>query len=311
MQKIPMQKTDPLQPILAMRGKPNHGQSAHFRSYPQSLQDLTNPNGGFKVKLRRGRLRVQYTDNPWEMHLLSGRDRNFLGEWLQVCPAGSIYLDPRIGASTIEMWSELALKYGKKSFLTIERTRQLPQYKYPRQWLVKRCLDWLVAGGLLLLLSPLWLILMLWLRNSNHRQIITREWSVGGNGKIFPAYKFNLEPNGELDLELPENRGFRLRIERWLHHLGIHRLPLLLNVLRGDISLLGRNPRQVVDVLAMPHSERRYLNIVPGIFGIYKPCEQQDCRRIHSQELEYLRTWNLRKDMQIFAETAWKRILNK
>lgn len=269
----------------------------------KSLPNQSAPTSGFKVKFKQGNLLVQYTNNPWKMHLLSGRDRHFIREWLQVCPASRVYLDPKIDVTYLEIWCELAKKYGKKTFLVFERTRQSPPYRYPRQWLVKRCCDWWMSLGLLLLTTPLWLTIgFLWCC-LGHRQILRRQWCVGEGGKLFLSYQFNCQVTSEA----VGVGSFFTVCQRWLQNSAMGRLPLLLNVLRGEMGLLGICPRSIMDVLAMSNQQRRYLNIAPGIFPIPESGDLQDCTRISNWELEYLKTWSLWKEMQMLAKLVMGR----
>lgn len=278
-------------------------------SHPPREKSYTNqpvPTSGFKVKFKQGNLLVQHTNNPWKMHLLSGRNHYFINEWLQVCPAGRVYLDPKIDVTSLEVWCGLSRKYGKKTFLIFERTRQLPPYQYPRQWLIKRCCDWWISLGLLLLTTPFWLTIGCLFCCFGDRQILRRQWCVGGGGKLFLSYQFNCQ----VVTESVRVDNFFTGLQQWLQSSAMVRLPLLLNVLQGEMGLLGIYPRQMTDVLAMSNRQRRYLNIQPGIFPIhedYQDGDLQDCTRINNWELEYLQTWSLWKEVKMLAKLVMGR----
>jgi sugar transferase EpsL len=133
---------------------------------------------------------------------------------------------------------------------------------------MKRLFDLLVASAGLIALFPILLIVACLIRIKLGSPIIFRQHRPGLNGKLFELYKFRTmtdecDQNGEL---LPDE--IRLTsFGQFLRKLSLDELPQLLNVIKGDMSLVGPRPL-LVEYLAL-YSERQAKrhNVKPGITG--------------------------------------------
>jgi lipopolysaccharide/colanic/teichoic acid biosynthesis glycosyltransferase len=132
----------------------------------------------------------------------------------------------------------------------------------------KRLFDVLFSGLGLLVLSPLLLVLALLIRLSDGGPAFFRQDRVGYGGRVFRLWKFRTMVVGA------ERRGGQLTVEgddritrlgRHLRRLKWDELPQLLNVLRGEMSLVGPRPEVVRYVALYSEEERRVLDLVPGI----------------------------------------------
>lgn len=133
---------------------------------------------------------------------------------------------------------------------------------------MKRIFDVIVSSLLLLVLSPLLLISVLLIKSKLGSPVLFKQKRPGLNGKVFEIYKFRTMTN-----EVDEN-GHLLPNEMRLTEFGklirktsLDELPQLLNVLKGDISLVGPRPL-LVDYLKLytPEQARRH-EVRPGITG--------------------------------------------
>ncbi len=149
------------------------------------------------------------------------------------------------------------------------------------QSLAKRIFDLVVATIMLILSIPLFIIIPLLIRLDSRGRIIFRQKRVGENGRIFDMYKFrSMVENAEeklselVDLEQLDQPAFKIpddprvtRVGRFLRRTSLDELPQLINVLKGDMSMVGPRPEelQVVQYYQLWH--RRRLSIKPGITG--------------------------------------------
>ena len=193
----------------------------------------------------------------------------------------------------------------------------------PCSQLLKRCFDILAASAILVFLAPLVAVIALLVRREG-RPIFFAHTRIGRHGRLFKCLKFRtMVPDAakvlaELIVRDPIartewERSFKLkndpRITRLGHFLrksSLDELPQLLNVIRGEMSLVG--PRPVV-----PHELERYgdarhyyLQVRPGITGLWQISGRSDLdyeQRI-SLDTWYVRNWTLWYDISILLRTA-------
>jgi lipopolysaccharide/colanic/teichoic acid biosynthesis glycosyltransferase len=159
------------------------------------------------------------------------------------------------------------LSTGAQVELEITEHRALPQLM-PGPRLAKRLLDLTVALPTVALLFPLWLLLMLWIKLDSSGPVFFRQQRVGRGGRLFHIFKLRT-----MVVEA-ERRGAQLtvgadqRITRcghWLRHYKLDELPQLLNVIKGEMSLVGPRPEVPRYVDCYSPAERAILELTPGI----------------------------------------------
>ncbi|MBN3582415.1 sugar transferase [Algoriphagus aestuarii] len=136
------------------------------------------------------------------------------------------------------------------------------------QELIKRSLDILISGLMLLVLSPVFLFLIVILGSYFHSSPFFAQARPGKNGKIFYILKFKT-----MD-DLQDERGFMLpdekritTIGKWIRNSSLDEIPQLINVLKGDMSMVGPRPL-LREYLALYSSEQnRRHEMRPGVTG--------------------------------------------
>lgn len=190
-----------------------------------------------------------------------------------------------------------------------------------RMPLVKRLLDLVCSATVLIFLSPLLAVLAFAIRLSDGGPALFTQVRVGKDGRAFRVYKFRTmvvdaeRRKAEL-LALNSSDGvlFKMRQDPRVTALGAHirrwsidEFPQLINVLRGDMSLVG--PRPVLPDEASKYSDdvRRRLVVKPGMTGLWQVNGRSDISWDESVRLDlrYLENWSLALDLQIL----WKTIL--
>lgn len=119
------------------------------------------------------------------------------------------------------------------------------KYKFIQEWL-KRAGDILIAAVMLLLLSPLMLAVAILIRAGDHAPAIFTQQRLTKDGRIFTLYKFrSMEPGTEEDYSLTLAQDPRVTpIGRFIRKYRIDELPQLVNVLRGEMSMVGPRPER-------------------------------------------------------------------
>jgi lipopolysaccharide/colanic/teichoic acid biosynthesis glycosyltransferase len=135
----------------------------------------------------------------------------------------------------------------------------------------KRAFDLLVGGGVLLLVSPALAAMALAIRLDSPGPAWFRQRRLGLGGRPFSIFKFRTMAHGstQLGTGLETSRDdFRItRVGRFLRNLRLDELPQLLNVLKGEMSLVG--PRPLLPEFLPYYSpfDRRRLEVPPGMSG--------------------------------------------
>lgn len=185
---------------------------------------------------------------------------------------------------------------------------------------LKRALD--IVGALfgLVLLSPVLLAVALAVRLTSKGPVLFRQSRYGLNKRIFSMYKFRSmvvdaeQQQGKLE-HLNEAGGpvFKLRADpritavgRWIRKTSVDELPQLVNVLRGDMSLVGPRPLPTRDVSRFSEAWlMRRFSVRPGLTGLWQVSGRSDTTFAHwiQLDLQYIDTWSLALDLQIIART--------
>jgi undecaprenyl-phosphate galactose phosphotransferase len=191
---------------------------------------------------------------------------------------------------------------------------------WPRR--IKRGFDILVGGTLLLALSPLFGLIS-WRLMRKRGPVFYGHERVGKGGKRFTCLKFRtMVPNADQVLEdyltrHPEQRAewehhHKLkndpritRIGAWLRRTSLDELPQLINVIRGEMSLVGPRPVVVDELERYGDNLIYYLESHPGLTGLWQVSGRSDVtyrQRVHL-DCWYARNWSLWCDVVILIKT--------
>lgn len=187
----------------------------------------------------------------------------------------------------------------------------------------KRAFDIIVGSLLILLLAPLLLLLVILIRIESPGAALFAHRRLGKNGVPFNCYKFRsmvmnaqellpqlLEDNPELQEEW--NRDFKLkhdprvtRIGRILRQTSLDEIPQLINVLKGEMSLVGPRPIIAEEMERFGDAARDYMMVLPGITGLWQVSGRSDIDYQERVLMEswYVRNWSLWLDISLLFRT--------
>jgi lipopolysaccharide/colanic/teichoic acid biosynthesis glycosyltransferase len=246
----------------------------------------------------------------------------WLAECLKRSTARLVRIDPALGESTIKEWAEACEQTGKTLYLRLPAAAHLPNKQRGILWGWKRILDWSVAAVLLILLSPVFLMIGLAIAFTSPGSIFFSQWRVGQRGKLFRVLKFRtmvmdaekshhgIMANQAADsLHKREDDPRITSIGKWLRRYSLDELPQLINVLRGEMSLVGPRPWALYDAVRIRPEMQIRLNALPGITGAWQVEARStllDLDAVSDRDLEYLRNWSLGGDFKILLRTVPK-----
>jgi len=186
-------------------------------------------------------------------------------------------------------------------------------------WFVKRAFDLLISAGLLVLLSPILLISILMIRLTSPGPIFFRDQRVGLGEQTFAMLKLrSMTSNAEQEQAELEDRNeadgalFKIRndpritpVGRVLRRFSIDELPQLLNVLNGQMSLVGPRPLPMRDYQLLEPWHRRRYSVLPGITGLWQVSGRSNLGFDSLVRLDffYLESWSIWMDIAIIART--------
>lgn len=189
---------------------------------------------------------------------------------------------------------------------------------------LKRSLDIVVAGTAVLLLSPLLALVALAVRLDSPGPMIFRQRRLGFNGREFNILKFRSMTVTENDgavRQASRNDQRVTKVGRFIRATSLDELPQLINVLRGEMSLVGPRPHAVAhdeyyDKLIADYSLRRHMKPgltgwaqVNGFRGETPTLELMEARVAH--DLWYVNNWSIWVDLTILVKTAYELVRNK
>jgi exopolysaccharide biosynthesis polyprenyl glycosylphosphotransferase len=188
------------------------------------------------------------------------------------------------------------------------------------QYAVKRTFDLVLATLALVLLSPLLALSALAVRLSSRGPIIYRSVRPGIAGRPFRCFKFRTmrvdADISEDELEqLNESSGalFKIRndprltgVGRALRRFSIDELPQLLNVLHGDMSLVGPRPLPMRDFERLEEWHKKRYMVLPGITGLWQVSgrSELDFDDLVRLDFLYLERWSIWLDLSILLKTV-------
>lgn len=199
----------------------------------------------------------------------------------------------------------------------------LLEVRYPRldntQRALKRTLDVAVSATGLVLLSPVFLILILAIRGTSPGLAVLRQKRAGADEKVFICYKFRSmhEDAGERQAEMePRNEAggtvFKMRADprvtplgRFLRRWSLDELPQLVNVLKGEMSLVGPRPLPMRDFERLGEVHKKRLAAPPGMTGYWQVRGRSDLpfEEMVRLDLHYIENWSLSFDVEIILKT--------
>jgi exopolysaccharide production protein ExoY len=230
-----------------------------------------------------------------------------------------------VSTTDVRPQSEATVESGLEAEVRTVITRSVEPVTCPTGGaaVAKRLLDVIGAVILGLVFAPLMLVIILLMRKGDG-SVIYRHWRVGRGGQMFSCLKFRtmvpeadevlrdlLQSDPELRAEWARDHKLRhdprvTPVGRFLRRTSLDELPQLLNVLRGEMSLVGPRPVIREELLRYGRAVNTYLAARPGITGLWQVTGRNntDYRRRVVLDTYYVRNQNLLLDLYILVKTT-------
>ena len=184
---------------------------------------------------------------------------------------------------------------------------------------VKRVMDVVLSAAGLLLSAPILAAAVLWIRMDSPGPVIYSAPRMGKKGKSFRCHKLRtMQANADFVKENLRKRNERngpffkmendpriTRAGRWLRKFSVDEFPQLVNVLLGDMSLVGPRPHPLDDCQRYTIEHLRRLDVKPGMTGLWQVTARRDpsFETNMKLDLQYIENWSLGMDLTILVKT--------
>jgi len=198
--------------------------------------------------------------------------------------------------------------------------------QYGSKYIIKRFIDIFMSFVILILLSPVILAISIFILLKDGAPVVIKQNRVGLHGKIFNMYKFRtmyLDSHKKRDSmsDLNKNDKVIFKIENdprifkggeKLRKFSLDELPQLLNVVKGEMSLVGPRPLFEEDTKYFNENYMRRLNVLPGLTGLLQIYERNtsEFEVWYKYDMEYINNWSLSLDLSILFKTPFSILKN-
>jgi len=236
--------------------------------------------------------------------------------------AQAIYEDPTV-ESEVNLISSKTLHLADYPISLYRSSRSAPPVETWRYQIVKRGIDFVTSSILILVFAIPGILIAAIIALTSEGPVFYREERIGRGGLPFRIWKFRsmhtnfnhlahiaeVHPSGKV-LEWRMRKHLRdpriTGIGRFLRSWSLDELPQLLNVLRGEMSLVG--PRPIVEAETVFYGDhlRYYLAAMPGLSGLWQVSGRShvDYDKRVRLDASYVRSWSLKADFQILLRTV-------
>jgi exopolysaccharide biosynthesis polyprenyl glycosylphosphotransferase len=214
--------------------------------------------------------------------------------------------------------------------LLVERGEYVPGHGVPlfelrppifagAEWVTKRAFDILVGTLIVVIGLPVWLALALLIKLSSSGSVLYADPRIGLGQQPFQMLKFRTMVTGaseEQEALEEDNEAsgplFKIRddprvtpVGRLLRRLSIDEVPNVINVLRGEMSLVGPRPLPLRDYDQLEEWHRRRYNVLPGMTGLWQVAGRSDLTFDDLVRLDfyYIENWSIWLDISILIKT--------
>lgn len=182
-------------------------------------------------------------------------------------------------------------------------------YRRRWEWTVpsgKRAFDVSAGAAAILVAAPFMAAIAIAVRLTDGSPVIFRQERPGLDERIFTMYKFRTMRGAESHEETWTTDGIRVtKLGAWLRKTSLDELPELINVVKGDMSLVGPRPLLVMYLSKYSPAHQKRHNVRPGVTGLAQVSGRRKLTFGERLELDvkYVDNWSWRLDAQILVRT--------
>ena len=245
---------------------------------------------------------------------VTGKDMSYLHDALLICEEYGVKMSILPAFFNLRFADMRLEEVGDTNLISFSTQKIAPM-----QRALKQVIDTTASAVMLILLSPLMAAIAVAIKLGSKGPVLFVQERCGLNGRVFKFLKFRSmhqdaeERKSEL-LEYNDMSGpiFKMkndprvtRVGKWLRKYSFDELPQLINVLKGDMSLVGPRPPVPSEVERYERWQRRRLSVKPGITCRWQVSGRNniDFEEWMKLDLKYIDSWSLRQDIGLLLKT--------
>lgn len=185
---------------------------------------------------------------------------------------------------------------------------------------IKRVLDILISSIALIILSPIFFVIAILIKIDSKGPVFFKHTRIGKNGQLMKMYKFRTMYNNAEDMikeftpeqmkEWKENYKLTndpriTKMGKFLRKTSLDELPQLINILKGDLSLIGPRPVIEEELEKYEDNKEKFLSIKPGLTGYWAANGRSNTSYEERMEMElfYIDNLSFQLDFKVFFKT--------
>ncbi len=260
----------------------------------QQQEDHSSPY--CTLQWRRGQLLVKSPKNLQQPSLAALNTEESLVNCLKNSSVNLVRIDPKLGEAKLKLWAGACWQAKKPIFLHLPAVNKHLKPSNSPSWWLKQLINWIAALVFLPVVIPVILGLVLLIRLYSPGSPFSREWHIGERGKLFQVIKFRttVAEGKEHQLEVIKYHNrlcdsaddkYTTLLGRWMRKSGLDNLPQLLNVIRGEMSLVGPRCYTLAEALRLTVDEQQQINTPPGMLNLAQVKAESNLLDLDSQVL--------------------------
>lgn len=206
-------------------------------------------------------------------------------------------------------------------FENVLESEEVILYNESNSYLIfKKIMNFIISFIALVTLSPILLIISLIIKIDSEGPVIYKHYRLGKNGKVIGAYKFRtmvknadeVFRNFTKEQKEEYEKFFKLendpritRVGDFLRKTSLDKLPQILNILKGEMSIIGPRPVVLDEIKKFGNLKDKYLNVLPGLTGWWT-CNGRSSTTYEKRidlEMYYIDNQSLKLDIECFFKT--------
>ncbi len=231
-----------------------------------SQEKQKNNSAYCSIQWRQGKLLVKEPGHLKQPFMTPLENQEYLVKCLKHSPVSLIRIDPVLGEAKLKLWADACEQAKKSMFLYVSPQGREKKSSHLIWQRLRRVTEWLTALSLLILLAPVMLGIMAFIRFNSEESLFERKWHIGKRGRLFRIFKFRTCTISDSSTD-SKSIDYQGSFNKLLYKYGLENLPQLFNVIRGEMILFGLPSVALEEAVRLTPQEEYKLDRLPGVIS--------------------------------------------